>query len=85
MDQINFLAYDSVIKIIKQAKMADLGSCFHSGEIDDYFLGAPIQIEKFRITILRGISEICALEENEVKIETKPVSTIMEYKTMSDI
>jgi repressor of nif and glnA expression len=42
MDQINFLAYDSVIRIIKQAKMADLGSCFPSGEIDDSFLRAPI-------------------------------------------
>ncbi len=42
MNQINFLAYDSVIRIIKQAKMAGLGSCFPSGEIGDSFLGAPI-------------------------------------------
>jgi hypothetical protein len=42
VDQINFLAYDSAIKIIKQAKMADLGSCSPSDEIDNSLLGAPI-------------------------------------------
>jgi len=42
VNHINFLAYDSFIKIIKKAKMADLGSCFHYGEIDDSLLYAFI-------------------------------------------
>ncbi len=56
-----------------------------SGEIDESLFGAPIEIGKFGIAIVGGINGICALEETGIEIETNPVSTIMEYKTMSEI
>jgi HTH-type transcriptional regulator, global nitrogen regulator NrpRI len=83
--QINSSAYDRVTEIIKQAEKAGLGGFFPSGEIDEPLLGAPIEIGKFGIAIVGGINGICALEETGIKIETNPVSTIMEYKTMSEI
>jgi repressor of nif and glnA expression len=83
--QINSSAYDRVAEIIKLAEKAGLGGFFPSGEIDEPLLGAPIEIGKFGIAIVGGINGICALEETGIKIETNPVSMIMEYKTMSDI
>jgi HTH-type transcriptional regulator, global nitrogen regulator NrpRI len=83
--QINSSAYDRVAEIIKQAEKAGLGGFFPFGEIDEPLLGAPIEIGKFGIAIVGGINGICALEETGIKIETNPVSMIMEYKTMSEI
>ncbi len=84
--QINYSAFDRVIEIIKKAEKAGLGGCFPpSGEIDESLFGAPIEIGKFGIAIVGGINGICALEETGIEIETNPVSTIMEYKTMSEI
>jgi len=83
--QINSSAYDRVTEIIKQAEKAGLGSCFPPGEIDESLFGAPVETGKFGIAIVGGINGICALEETGIKIETKPVSTVLEYRTMSEI
>lgn len=83
--QINSSAYDRVIEIIKQAEKAGLGSCFPPGEIDESLFGAPVETGKFGIAIVGGINGICALEETGIKIETNPVSTVLEYRTMSEI
>ncbi|MHB8101144.1 MAG: DUF128 domain-containing protein [Methanosarcina sp.] len=83
--QINSSAYDRVTEIIKQAEKAGLGSCFPPGEIDEPLFGAPIETGKFGIAIVGGINGICALEETGIKIETNPVSTVLEYRTMSEI
>jgi repressor of nif and glnA expression len=83
--QINSSAYDRVTEIIKQAEKAGLGSCFPPGEIDESLFGAPIETGKFGIAIVGGINGICALEETGIKIETNPVSTVLEYRTMSEI
>ena len=48
-------------------------------------LGAPVETGKFGIAIVGGINGICALEETGIKIETNPVSTVLEYRTMSEI
>lgn len=83
--QINSSAYDRVTEIIKQAEKAGLGSCFPPGEIDESLFGAPVETGKFGIAIVGGINGICALEETGIKIETNPVSTVLEYRTMSEI
>lgn len=83
--QINSSAHEKVIEIIKKAEKAGFGGCFPSGGINESLLGAPIEIGKFGIAIVGGINGICALEETGIKIETNPVSTIMEYKTMSEV
>lgn len=83
--QINLSAYDRVIEIIQQAEKMGLGGFFPPGDIDGSLLGAPIEMGKFGIAIVGGINGICALEETGIRIETNPVSTVMEYKTMSEI
>ena len=83
--QINVSAYDRVIEIIQQAEKMGLGGFFPPGEIDGYLLGAPIEMGKFGIAIVGGINGICALEETGIRIETNPISTVLEYKTMSEI
>ena len=83
--QINLSAYDRVIEIIQQAEKMGLGGFFPPGEIDGSLLGAPIEMGKFGIAIVGGINGICALEETGIRIETNPVSTVLEYKTMSEI
>ena len=55
------------------------------GEIDETLLGAPVETGKFGIAVVGGINGICALEETGIKIETNPVSTVIEYRTMSEI
>jgi repressor of nif and glnA expression len=83
--QINSSAYDRVIEIIQQAEKMGLGGFFPPGEIDESLLGAPIEMGKFGIAIVGGMNGICALEETGIRIETNPVSTVLEYKTMSEI
>jgi repressor of nif and glnA expression len=83
--QINLSAYDRVIEIIQQAEKMGLGGFFLPEEINGSLLGAPIEMGKFGIAIVGGINGICALEETGVRIETNPVSTVLEYKTMSEI
>ena len=83
--QINLSAYDRVIEIIQQAEKMGLGGFFLSEEINGSLHGAPIEMGKFGIAIVGGINGICALEETGVRIETNPVSTVLEYKTMSEI
>ena len=83
--QINYSAYDKVIETINKAGKAGLGGCLPSGEIDESLFGAPVETGKFGIAIVGGINGICALEETGIDIETNPVSTIMEYKTMTEI
>jgi repressor of nif and glnA expression len=83
--QINLSAHDRVIEIIQQAEKMGLGGFFLPEEINGSLLGAPIEMGKFGIAIVGGINGICALEETGVRIETNPVSTVLEYKTMSEI
>ena len=83
--QINASAYDRTLEIITKAQKAGLKGCLPLGEIDEFLLGAPIDIGKFGIAIVGGINGICALEETGIKIETNPVSTVMEYQTMSEL
>ena len=83
--QINLSAYDKVIEIIQQAKKMGLGGFFPPGEIDESLFGAPIETGKFGIAIIGGINGICAVEETGIRIETNPVSTLLEFKTMSEI
>ena len=83
--QINLSAYDRVIEIIQQAQQMGLGGCFPPGDIDGSLLGAPIEMGKFGIAIVGGINGICALEETGIRIETNPISAVLEYKTMSEI
>ena len=85
MRQINSSAYDRAGEVIKIAEKAGLGGCFPSGEIDETLFGAPVETGKFGIAIVGGINGICALEETGIKIETNPVSTVIEYRTMSEI
>ncbi len=85
MRQINASAYDRAGEIIKMAKKAGLGGFFPPGDIDETLLGAPVETGKFGIAVVGGINGICALEETGIKIETNPISTVMEYRTMSEI
>jgi repressor of nif and glnA expression len=85
MRQINASAYDKTLEIITKAQKAGLNGCLPLGEIDEFLLGAPIDIGKFGIGIVGGINGICALEETGIKIETNPVSTVLAYQTMSEL
>lgn len=62
-----------------------LAGYFPPGEVGETLLGAPVETGKFGIAIVGGINGICALEETGIKMETNPVSTVMEYKTMTEI
>lgn len=85
MRQINSSAYDKAVEVIKLAEKAGLGGCFPPGEIDEFLFGAPVETGKFGISIVGGINGICALEETGIETETNPVSTVLEYRTMSEI
>ncbi|MFZ2498297.1 MAG: DUF128 domain-containing protein [Methanosarcina sp.] len=85
MRQINSSAYEKAMEVIKGAEKAGLGNYFPPGEIDEPLLGAPVETGKFGIAVVGGINGICALEETGIKIETNPISTVLEYRTLSEI
>jgi len=83
--QINLSAYEKAREIMEKAEKVGLAGYFPPGEVGETLLGAPIETGKFGIAIVGGINGICALEETGIKIKTNPVSTVMEYKTMTEI
>jgi HTH-type transcriptional regulator, global nitrogen regulator NrpRI len=85
MRQINSSAYEKTFEIIKTTEKVGLGGWFPLGEIDELLYGAPVETGKFGVSLVGGINGICALEESGIKIETHPVSTVLEYRTMSEI
>jgi len=85
MRQINASAYDKAREVMKTVENAGLAGYFPPGNIDDILFGAPVETGKFGIAIVGGINGICALDETGIKIKTDPVSTVMEYSTMTEI
>ncbi|MHC1756465.1 MAG: DUF128 domain-containing protein [Methanosarcina sp.] len=85
MRQINASAYDMTGEILKRAKKVGLAGCITTGEIDEFLLGAPVETGKFGVAVVGGINGICALEETGIEIETNPISTVLDYQTMSEI
>jgi len=85
MRQINASAYDMTGEILKRVAKVGLAGCITTGEIDEFLLGAPVDIGKFGVAVVGGINGVCALEETGIKIETNPLSTTLEYRTMSEI
>lgn len=85
MRQINSSAYEKTGEILKRAEKSGLAGCITTGEIDEFLLGAPVDIGKFGVAVVGGINGVCALEETGIKIETNPLSTILEYRTMSEM
>lgn len=70
---------------MKTVEKVGLAGYFPPGEVDETLLGAPVETGKFGIAIVGGINGVCALDETGIKIETDPVSTVMEYSTMKEI
>ncbi|MCQ1535143.1 DUF128 domain-containing protein [Methanosarcina sp. KYL-1] len=85
MRQINASAYDQALEIIGKAEKAGLKGYLPPGEVDEFLFGAPVETGKFGIAVAGGINGICALEETGVAIETNPISTVLEYQTMSEL
>ncbi|AKJ40452.1 NrpR transcriptional repressor [Methanosarcina sp. A14] len=85
MRQINSSAHDRAKEVMKNVEKMGLAGYFPPGEVGETLLGAPVETGKFGIAIVGGINGICALEETGIKMETNPVSTVMEYKTMTEI
>jgi HTH-type transcriptional regulator, global nitrogen regulator NrpRI len=85
MRQINASAYDITGDVLKRAEKVGLAGCITTGEIDEYLLGAPVETGKFGVAVVGGINGICALEETGIKIETNPISMVLEYQTMSEM
>jgi len=83
--QINCSAHDRAREVMKKVEKVGLAGYFPPGEVDETLFGAPVETGKFGIAIVGGINGICALEETGIKMKTNPVSTVMEYKTMTEI
>ncbi len=85
MRQVNSSAYDRVKEIIEKAEKAGLKGCLPPGDIDEFLYGAPVETGKFGIAVVGGINGICALEETGIEIVTDPISTVLEYSSMSEL
>ncbi len=85
MRQINSSAHAKAREVMKNVEKVGLAGYFPPGEAGEILLGAPVETGKFGIAIVGGINGICALEETGIQMETNPVSTVMEYKTMKEI
>lgn len=83
--QINSSAYEKVLEIVEMAEKVGLRGWFPPGEIDESLFGAPVETGKFGFSLIGGINGICVLEESGIKIETHPVSTVLEYRSMTEI
>lgn len=68
--------------LMERAKKEDICGHICIGDPGKEVLYAPVQRGKVGIPVMVGINAVAAVEEAGIKIETHPVSTVMEYRKM---
>ncbi|MGP8330713.1 MAG: DUF128 domain-containing protein [Methanosarcinaceae archaeon] len=85
MRQIPASAAEKAHDIFELAKKSDINGVVTIGKDGESLFGAPIEVGKSGIPVFVGVNAIAAVEETGIEVTTYPVSTVLEYSTMSEI
>lgn len=75
-------AREKADEILKKAGLSDMAGTITIGGSGEELFGAPADIGKSGIPIFVGVNTIAAVQEAGIKVNTYPISTILDYSTM---
>ena len=81
---------DEAVKLIKFANKYAIPIVPRAGAVTigkdgESLFGAPVEAGKSGLLVFVGVNAIAAVEETGIEVTTYPVSTVLEYSTMSEI
>ena len=85
MRQIPASAAEKARDVLELAKGSDINGAITVGMNGESLFGAPVDAGKSGIPVFVGVNAIAAVEETGIEVNTYPVSTVMEYNSMSEI
>ncbi len=83
--QIPESAAQKASEILEKAKKAEISGHITIGDTGEDILCAPIERGKVGIPVMVGINSVAAVEEVGFKVDTNPVSAVMEYSKMKKL
>jgi repressor of nif and glnA expression len=83
MRQIPASAREKANEVLKLAEESNISGAVIIGESGEELFGAPVDVGRSGIPVIVGINAIAAVEEAGIEVVTHPVSTVLEYNTMS--
>jgi len=83
MRQIPTSATEKAQEVLELANDSDISGAITIGESGEEIFGAPVDVGKSGIPVIVGLNAIAAVEEAGIEVNTYPVSTVLEYNTMS--
>lgn len=83
--QIPSSAAQKAEEIMNAAGRHDISGHIMIGETGEDVLYAPIERGKVGIPVMVGINSVAAVEEAGIKVETHPVSAVMQYSKMKPL
>ena len=85
MRKIPAIAAEKAHEILELAKKSDINGAVTIGKNGESLFGAPVEAGKSGLPVFVGVNSIAAVEETGIEVTTYPVSTVLEYSTMSEI
>ncbi|MBN2110933.1 MAG: DUF128 domain-containing protein [Methanosarcinaceae archaeon] len=82
MREIPASAAENAALLLQRASEKDISGHICIGEPGMDVFYAPVQRGKVGILVMAGINAVAAVEEAGIRIETHPVSSVMEYRKM---
>ncbi len=72
-------------KILRSVLDARLGSIAEIGMPGKYVLNAPIDASKMGVVVYAGTNAMAAVEEMGIKVNTYPISTVLEFRELKKL
>ena len=72
-------------KILRSVMDARIGSIAEIGKSGKSVLNAPVDTGKVGVVVYAGTNAVAAVEESGIKVETHPISTVIDFKELKKV
>ncbi len=72
-------------KILRSVMDARIGSIAEVGKSGKSVLNAPVDTGKVGVVVYAGTNAVAAVEESGIKVETHPISTVIDFKELKKV
>ena len=83
--EVPVAAAEHACKLLEEFSAAGFGGLMEMGEPSEPILGCPVASGKIGIAFYAGVNGVVAAEEQGARIETAPISMLVDYSRMSKL
>lgn len=83
--EIPATAVSEAEKVLESAMDARIGSIAEIGKPGKSVLNAPVDTGKVGVVVYAGTNAMAAVEESGIKVETHPISTVIDFKELKKL